>query len=406
MNRIRPHAPFIRSFLILAAACAAAQVPHVANGPEPRDGRADLNLVEQWRLGGEDDDENFFGIVGEAFCDREGNAYLVDNQLIEVKIYSPEGEFLNALGRRGDGPGEVRSLGTALLMPDGSLGLVQSFPGRVVTVEMDGTPGTSMIPGRTDPTSGGFMSITTALNRGGTLAFSGTRIQRHGDTATRTQFLGVFAPDGSPRATLVEKAFEQRRGSLEVSELKEDFAHGRFTVGPEGRIFVAPERNVYRIDVYEADGTPLRSFGREYESVRRTAAEKDRAEDFLQPWRRRRRAQMEFSIENTEPDILRLHVTENGEVWVLTSRGARDTRPGVTCVYDIFDPQGVFVRQAALVSEGDGIVDGLFPVGGDRFLLVKGYADAIRTLYGTMSDDEQSVEEGGLLEIVSYRTAD
>ncbi len=388
----------------LLAAAAGAQAPTVANGPEPRDGRVVLDLAEQWRVGGGDDDENFLGIIGGAFGDDAGNVYLVDNQLIEVKVYGPDGALLNTLGRQGDGPGEVRSLSTALLMPDGTLGLVQPFPGRVVTVQLDGTPGTSMVPGRTDPTAGGFMSLTTALNRGGTLAFSGMGMSRDGDSTTRTQFLGSFAADGAPRSIVLEKVDEQRRGSREVSELADDFVHLRFDVGPEGRFFVAPERNVYRIDVYEPDGALVRSFGREFESVKRTAEEKARAEDFLQPWRRRR-DRMEFVTEDTEPDIVRLHVTDEGETWVLTSRGVRDPQPGVMCVFDVFDAQGIFVRQAALACEGDGIVDGVFPVGGDRYLLVKGYADAIRTLYGTMGDEEPD-EDGGMMEIISYRVAE
>ena len=388
--------------LLASAATVFAQAPVVDNPATPRDGVERVVLQEQWRLGGEDDDENFFGVIGHVFSDDEGNAYLVDNQLVEVQVYDPDGAPLNILGRRGDGPGEVRNLGTALLMPDGSLGLVQGFPGRVVTVNLDGTPGSSLVPGRADPTDGGFNGISSATNRGGSLVFSGTRVQRNEDSATRTQFLGYFGPDGEPGPTVTEKAIEQRRGSREASEIAEDFAHERYAVGPAGRIHVAPDRNSYRIEVYDTAGDLIRTFGRPYDSVKRTATEKSRAEDFLQPWRRRNRATMEFTVMDTEPDILRLHVTGSGETWVLSSRGVRDQQPGVMCTYDVFDPEGVFVRQAQIVCEGDGKLDGLFPIGDDRFLMVRGYADAMRTLFGMMADDEPT-DDGGLLEIISYR---
>lgn len=397
-----PAAAILAVLVLGVAAGAQAQVPFTANPAVPRDGVVKIPLQEQWRLGGEDDDENFFGVIGNVFADDAGNAYLVDSQLVEVQVISPEGESLNILGRRGDGPGEVRNLGTALLMPDGTLGLVQGFPGRVVTVQLDGVPGSSLVPGRTDPTDGGFFGLSSAVNRGGSLVFSGTRIQRGEETSIRTQFVGYFRPDGSPGPMVAEKSVERRRGDRSVSEAQEDFAHTRYAVGPEGRIHVAPGRNEYRIEVYAADGSPVRSFGRRYESVNRTAEEKKRAEDFLQPWRRRHRASMQFDILDTEPDILRLHVAENGETWVLTSRGVRDQQPGVMCTYDVFDQQGVFVRQAQMACDGDGKLDGLFAIGDDRYLLVRGYADAMRTMYGLAADDEP-IEEGGLLEIVSFR---
>jgi len=388
----------------LAATAARAETPVLDNPATPSDGRVAISLDEEWRLGGEEDAEHFFGIVGEVFADDAGNVYLVDNQLSEVQVFAPDGEWLRTLGRRGDGPGEVRNLRTALLMPDGTLGLVQAFPGQVVTVQQDGVPGLTLVPGRTDPTDGGFMALNTAAARGGTLVFSGTRMQRREQTALRTSYVATFDADGALRAEVVTKDLETEMGARRVSEADEDFATERWAIGPDGQVYVAEPRNGYRIDVYAPDGRLVRSFGREFEPVRRTAAEKEQARDGLQPWRRRGRESLEFDILETEPDIVRLHVMQNGEVWVLSSRGERERGPGEMAVYDVFDSQGRFVRQAGLVCPGDPRSDAIFPVAPGRWVLVRGHAEALRSLFGMMGGGGESTDV--LLEIVSYREMD
>ncbi|HPF70656.1 MAG TPA: hypothetical protein PLQ13_08315 [Candidatus Krumholzibacteria bacterium] len=393
----------IPALVLAAAGAAGAATPVRENPATPAEGRVTVALQPQWTLGGEDDDEHFFGIVGEVFADEAGNVFLVDNQLSEVQVYDPAGAHLGTLGRRGDGPGEVRNLRTALLMPDGSVGLVQAFPGQVVCVGRDGQPGTTLVPGRSDPTAGGFMALNTALARGGTLAFSGSRMQRREQTALRANYLATFAPDGAERGAILVRESEMTMGSPKVSEAEEDFPNDRWAIGPDGNVYVAPERNGYRIDVHAPDGTLLRSFGRAYEPVRRTAQEKDEVKDTLQPWRRRGREQMEFTILDTEPDIVRLHVLPGGEVWVLTSRGLRERQPGEMAVYDVFDAEGRFVRQAGLACDGDPRRDALFPVGADRWILVRGHAEALRSLFGMMGDGGEPSDT--MLEIVSFRAA-
>ena len=387
---------------LAVVAAAAAETPVRDNPATPSGGRATVTLTPEWSLGGEADDEHFFGIVGEVFADDAGNVYLVDNQLSEVQVYDPAGNLLRTLGRRGDGPGEVRNLRTALLMPDGSVGLVQAFPGQVVTIGPDGVPGLTMIPGRTDPTAGGFMALNTAASRGGVLAFSGSRMQRREQTALRSNYLGTFSPDGAPVAEIVVKELETEMGAQRISEADEDFANGRWTLGPDGLVYVATARNGYRIDVHGPGGPLVRSFGRAYEPVQRTAQEKKEAEDTLQPWRRRGRESLQFDLLDTEPDIVRLHVMADGEVWVLTSRGLRERLPGEMAVYDVFDAQGAFVRQVGLACDGDPRSDALFPVAAGRWVLVRGHAEALRSMFGQTGEAGEGADV--LLEIVSLRT--
>ena len=80
-------------------------VQHVMNGTVPREGTRVLKLEELWRVGGADD-ETIFGLLTQVLGDEDGNVYLLDAQLHQVFVYSPEGHLIRSLFREGEGPGE------------------------------------------------------------------------------------------------------------------------------------------------------------------------------------------------------------------------------------------------------------------------------------------------------------
>ena len=81
----------------------------VMSPDEPRDGKVTVELEELWRVGGDtESDEEFFGVIGSVITDEEGNAYLLDRQLAEIKVFSAEGDYIRTIGREGEGPAEFR----------------------------------------------------------------------------------------------------------------------------------------------------------------------------------------------------------------------------------------------------------------------------------------------------------
>ncbi len=131
--------PLLFAISLAVTAAAAAAPPRVHSGDKPAEGRKEIALKELWRAGGEDD-EIFFGSVGGVQRGAGGEIYILDTQQSNVQVYSPTGEHLATLGREGDGPGEVRRPGGMFLLSDGRLGLLQSFPGRIVLLHPDGSP--------------------------------------------------------------------------------------------------------------------------------------------------------------------------------------------------------------------------------------------------------------------------
>ena len=57
-----------------------------------------------------------FGNVRRVGFDGAGRLYVFDSQADRVTVVGPDGEFLRAFGRSGEGPGEFRSADPALFM--------------------------------------------------------------------------------------------------------------------------------------------------------------------------------------------------------------------------------------------------------------------------------------------------
>jgi hypothetical protein len=383
-------------------------VPHVRNGSQPAAGTETLELEELWRVGGEDG-EVLFGVIGQVRVDEDGLIYLLDIQLSHAEVFSPDGEHLKTLSREGDGPGEVRRPADLVLMPDGDVALLRNFPGTLIKVDRDGNPTGTVELGRGDPTAGGFVILRSGHCRGGNLVFGLTEVERGDNQAVqhRKSVLASFTPAGERLAVYSQFEYVFDFSDFHFAEAEHvDWPVRRFDLGPDGRVYCAPHRDEYRVNVYAADGTLERVIEREFEIQRRSQQELDDLRDLFEAALREIPFEYELTIEQTEPPIRwlqnGLRVAEDGSLWVLTSRSATDQPAGVMQTYDVFDADGHFMKQVAVRCDGDGADDYLFFTGHDRMVLVTGFIDAIRAMFGGGTTGEDDGEELAPMEVVCY----
>jgi len=383
-------------------------VLHVKNGNTPRDGVQTLQLAEQWRIGGESDDV-FFGVISRVLADQEGNIYLLDSQLSEVQVFSPTGEYLKTLSREGDGPGEVRNPNDLIFMPDGTLGLVQQFPGKIIKVDLEGNPAGEFSPGGGDPTAGGFVALADAKSGGGNLVLGGVNITV--DTAAGAQdrncYVASFAEDGSEKVRYQELTYRWEFPNVTLAEWEMLFIWRRWVVDHQGRVLIPPVRDAYTINVYNPDGSLNRVIEREFTSFKRSADEPSVTQTIMEAIQRQVQrqgiSQAKAQIEETEADIASIHVATDGSIWVLNSRGSRDQPAGIMVTYDVFDPEGHFTKQVQVACEGDGVRDGLFFLENEQVIQVTGFADAVLAQMGGGDAEESETDvEPTPMEIVCY----
>lgn len=396
--------------LVLAAAgtpaLPATTVSELENPPEPLNGNRVLQLEELWRIGGEDDEENLLGVVDMVLADDQDNIYLLDIQLTEVQVFDVRGEYLRSLGRSGEGPGEIRRAADLVFLPDQTVGLVQSFPGKIVKVDRQGMPAGELHPGGDDPSAGGFLALRRSVCRNGHLALSGARITRGDNSRTITNFIALFDPAGRKEVTFLEETSVREFRSAAFSEKDMFFPHrGGWALGPRGRLFVAPRRNEYRIEVFNPDGSLEMSFSRPYRSLKRTRQEKERAREMLLPFRRRNRRSLDIVVEPTERDILDMRAGTDGRLWVLPSRGIKDQPAGIHSTWDVFAADGTYTETVSIPCGGDGSHDTVFFAGQDLLVLVKEHAEAMQAFRGRSREDGETESdlEARPLEVVCFR---
>jgi len=397
--------------LVLGPARPVPAAPETVRNPaRPAHGEVTMVLEEEWRVGGPDDEENFFGLITWAEADEEGLLYVLDVQMCQALVYDQQGELVRTLFRQGDGPGEVRQPRDLVLMPDGTVGAVQEFPGKIVRVDHEGNPAGDITLHTGDATAGGFMALTAAEHRGGTFLLAGVAIDPGEDQTSqrRTMFLTAASDDGVAGTRYLESTVDWDFTNFIYDEAT---ALPSFwwanAVGPDGRVYAAPDRDAYRINVYAADGTLERVVEREYEHWTRTGEEKAWLRALLEGAFRNVPFELDLKICDTASDISWLtrgvQVTADGELWILPSRGTREQPDGIVATFDVFDAAGRFDRRVRMACpEGNGEEDGIFLLDDGRVLLVKGYVDAMATMFGGAMDTPDD-EEAAPMALVCYR---
>lgn len=413
MNRLSgfSSAPTATALLAVAVfvSAAFAEVPHVRNGAEPRDGVETLRLEELWRAGGEDD-EIFFGLITKVDFDADGNVYVLDAQLSTVQVYAPDGTHLRSLFREGEGPGEISQARDMVVLGDGRVGAVMEFPGKTVFVDAAGNPAGELKPGGDDPESGGFWCLNAGFSGGGVMVFSGTRAEQgEPGTSYRENFLSIFDPDGRERARLhqLDNVYDFRDFVFDEGVHVPGFWWNT-AVGDDGRIYTAPHLDRYEIHVHGPDGAPERVIERDYERRRRTAAEKQVVVDMIDNAMSGTGIPYRVEALDYDPDLVYmlrgLRARPDGELWTLCGRGIYDQPEGVLCTFDAFDAEGTFVRQVRLEGPGDGRYDAVFFSDVDRAVVIRGYADAFAAQWGRGSRISEGEDgEAPVMEVVCYR---
>jgi len=391
--------------LVLAAGLAPAAFSEVITvkntGPAKPPGA--VHLTEQWRVGGEDSDI-LFGVVSEAVSDEHGNVYILDNQLCNVVVISPEGEHIGTLSREGEGPGEVRMPRDVVILDDGSIGIALLFPSKLVRLTPEGEPLPSMVMGAKDGDSTTPYVTLSCEARAGTLLMAGQHSVPVDVGQERRQFLCIVNEDRTMGPPLCESSYIMDFTTPLVSE-KELIPSFYFsnTIGPDGRVYAALSRDEYSIGVFSPVGTLEKVITRKFDNRPRTSRETRRIDAVFAAADRQTPRRIESVIEPKNPVTPSLFVDEDNRLWVQNSHSGDNQPEGVLMTYDLFDADGNFERQVAIHCEGDPAYDELKFLPDGRILLIKGMVLARWSAFdfGTV-DWPHEEEEVSSMEIICF----
>ena len=361
-----------------------------------------VDMPELWHLGGDTNDEDeFFGVIRDIDVDEQGNAYLLDNQLREVKIYTKDGIFVRSIGREGEGPGEFRNPISIFFTGDGKIAVAQSMPAKIVLLTEDGQPtGKRPIP---RPEDGGVQIIERADSRAGnTVLFLAGQVDdlAGGKTSRMSRIVSVDATGKS----LCEYTSRENVISFPGGKLRETTHDNieRWEIGPDGKVYVCESYANYEITVYTRDGKVDKVITRDYRHVARPPKEMGFAKRYWGHWAATIPG-CKAVVEETAKDIEQIYVLDDGSLWVLTSAGARDLPEGTLGVFDVFHPEGHFVRTVTLRGEGDPLQD-LYVFAKDHFFVVTDFQRAQMTAWGAQDlYDDTDEEESEPMAVTCYK---
>ncbi|HXV13791.1 MAG TPA: 6-bladed beta-propeller [Candidatus Krumholzibacteria bacterium] len=362
---------------------------------------ATIKLPELWRLGGDsEDEEEFFGVISDIDIDATGQVYLLDSQLNEAKIYTKDGEFVRSIGREGEGPGEFRMPSSMFFTKDDKVAVIQMMPGKIVQLTKDGQPsGEHAIPQAPD---GGFQLIQGGDSRGGNIVLYMARQQfdQANNKWSRASFLTSIDPTGKQLAEYSKKENVISMASAEMNDASWDTFERRWEVGPDGKVYACNSFDNYEITVYDKTGKIDKVITREYKHVARTADEKDFMNRMFSHW-----AKMipncKVVINDMNKDIDSIYLRDDGSLWVLSSAGARNLAQGTLGTFDVFNPEGQFVKQVTLQGQGNPLED-LYVFEKDRLYVVTSFLQAAMSAQGVQGLYDEA-DEPEPMAVICYK---
>lgn len=347
-----------------ALAGSTVQDTMVVRADAPPVWGSDLRLVEEIRIGSLNGRvEEAFGSVDAVAPVPDGSVLVVDGMVPAVYRFSENGEFVESLGRSGEGPGEYRKIAALEVLSDGTVVLVDTRLARISWLD------------------GEWNEEATAHFAGGVYSIRRlAQIGSHGEVHFNRPNLGSTWP---PSEDLDWIWLTYRRSSGVVDTLvpppedeegpsyslqTADGTRNPFTVrtlnwmGPEGTL-VWGRNDEYALNL-ELGGEKVRQIRRSFEGIPVVGEEWRQWMGFSDEFRRSRGSRYE-RIPNFKPVFRSLWIDTEGRIWVeryvpavkheYTPEELARIGDGRTLyewreptVYDVLDPAGVFLGQVTL----------------------------------------------------------
>jgi hypothetical protein len=354
---------------LFAVACAPG--PSSSGTVAPVRGRARLEALAPIAA---TTGERGFDLAVAIAQDRAGDLYVLEFPSSRVRVLSGDGDSLRTLARHTAGMREIYNALAMAFLPDSTLGLITPSPSEIVKLDRLGNMVGRAPIATVAADQGANIMVRKALCGGGNFVLGGIEARPADQKQARTHFVRRYGATGEVLGTYVERETVIDMASRHITEA-ETFASftESFTVGPDGRVYVAPQRDAYRIEVYAPEGALERVIERAFTPATRSRADSARVRCLYDGWVRETPVAISYEIEPTEPAIVALEVDGRGRLWVRHSRGTDDPPAAGRVAWDVFDPAGRLVEVVDVACDD---TDGLRFLSGDRALLVRNEAGA------------------------------
>jgi len=279
----------------------------------------------------------------------DGNIAVLDRMSADIRLFSPEGEFIQRIGGRGGGPGEMRNPLGFFIFPDGRLGAldpwrsglqIYSNNGEYTGIGLEISNNVHIYPEVISDSS--FISMKTEF------------VIDEGAAPRIAIFIGLFPMSIEPEITYWREEMEINFDTAADLAQKYLLAVSFAVDTVAGIVYIAPYTGTeYRIDRYSMDGQQLGSLSIEIETVNLTEEEMRIDAQYI----RQRLSSLEggdpqYNVRVSDQLTHRLPVTDleigpEGNLWA--RRGTEDIP-----FFDVWSPEGDLLGKVVMPEGGTG----------------------------------------------------
>ncbi len=387
-----------------------AEIPTVDNPYQAKINRT-IVMEEKWRIGNDENENFILGVIKMVISDVQGNIYLLDKQQSEVFKFSPEGDYLKSVSRKGEGPGELGRCNFFGFWDENTIACFSSFPHKFVRFDLQGKPLTTVIP-TPGPAqeNDGRMAMSAFSRRDGYLVARGSFFLFENGNTVQKAFLSSFDHGGDEiKCYRKMPTGYDRNKPIVIDEEKDFIPFQHWALGNNGEFYLAPQRTEYLIEVYDFNGNLIRKVIRNWPHHKLTSAEKEDAKN-----------QYSFGVSGTKMPEISYEIAEYAQVinslswidnqlWVTSSEGGISKNNSGTYLVDVFDETGNLLEQRSYQLPVNREQDKIHWLDGKRAVVVKNYKSASISSRGknatyVRGDGKKDVAKDGdcILEVVLY----
>ncbi len=339
----------IFSFLILSACKKPVDkarveiidaVEYVHNIETPLHPNKKITFEEDLSIGGEDEKGKIILFRPQRFIvDQNENIYIIDIQDQVIKVFDPNGKYLRTIGRKGEGPGEFKSIQYQAFLPDGRLLVMDYSAHRSSFFD----------------SSGNFIESYQWRKRLAQLHFV-----TNSSYIVNEYTYEEDMPSEGRKLWIKEYNFEGNEicsfGEFVESKIKEVSEGNRSVMmgvphSPKS-IFAADQNrqflyhflnNNYIIEMYDKSGKVFRKIDRPYDALPFTSKD---ADEFRTPYEKSRNELLKKLVKEMPMPKLKtitpyMLVDDLGNLWVETYE-KKEEEDRIITVYDIFNKDGYY----------------------------------------------------------------
>jgi len=297
-----------------------------------------VTFVEDLSIDGEDEDENnilFWPLL--SFVDDNENIYIIELQDQVIKVFGSDGEYIQTIGAKGNGPGEFQMISGLAVTKEGKIAVIDSSARRTSFFDSSGQFLKSF-QWRVNSTGLHLVKNSSYLIQ--ERAYSGTRqfgafsVKEIDFDGKEIRSYGVF--------TGGEHLIVPHGKWTSYSSLP-DSPHNIFTGDQDRGLLYHCFNNKYIIEVYDTSGKLFRKIDRPYEPVPFTNkdAEEYRAEFENHPNEAVRKTVRDMKMPKVKTIVSRMNVDNEGNLWIRTNE-TKEEEDKIMTAFDIFDSEGFY----------------------------------------------------------------